>query len=55
MTRNKFFTLSVGRVEIYQCVVHDKQALKTIAKKISNLRFFIKSGCHCIAHTQRKP
>jgi len=25
-------------VEIYQCIVHDKQALKTIALKMLNLR-----------------
>jgi len=28
----------VGHVEIYQCIVHGKQALKTTASKMSNLR-----------------
>jgi len=28
-------------MKIYQCVQHDKQALKTIVLKISNLRLLI--------------
>jgi len=27
-----------GHLEIYQCIAHDKQALKTIAAKMLNLR-----------------
>jgi len=29
-----------GHVETYQCAVHDKQARKTTASKISNLRLW---------------
>jgi len=37
--RIQFYTeVSVRHMEVYQCVVHEKQALKTIASKMSNLR-----------------
>jgi len=41
MSRKQVCTLHRGvsvPVEIYQCMIHDKQAVKTIASKMSNLQ-----------------